>query len=597
MAKKRNEVEEQYKWDLSPIFKSSNDWNKEFDVLSIEIDSILKYKDTFLNSSNDLLEFLTKNEFFERRLKKLYYYAHFNYDSDTLNVEYQEILEKIEGLINKYSSLISFFEPTLLSKDYNYILSLCHENENLRKYKFMFEEIFRYKEHILSEKEEKIVSKLSKILDSPDNIYNILTNSDMKFGYFKDKDGKNQELTESNYSKYLMSDDRVIRKNAFDLMYKVYSNYKNTISSIYRTYIEASKEISDIRNYSSSLEKALFSENVDVSIYDNLIETVSSNLNSLFKYYKMKKDILGLDEMHIYDLYISAVEDYNKEYDFLEAKQMVLNSLSILGEDYINILNKAFDERWIDIYPNEGKISGAYNSGFYDTNPYTLLNYDGTYDSVSTLSHELGHAVHRYLSCKNNDYIYSSYTVFVAEVASKVNELLLCKYLLRVSTDRKEKLFILNKLLELFKGTIFRQTMFAEFERDMHKLNSEGTILTPDLICDKYYDIVKKYSGTDIICDEDIRYEWEKIPHFYNDFYVYKYATGLASACYIVDGILNNKEKIKENYIKFLSSGCSDYPACELKIAGVDIYDKEVIISAIKMFDEVLEEFNKLYFD
>lgn len=371
----------------------------------------------------------------------------------------------------------------------------------------------------------------------------------------------------------------------------------HTIAATFRSNVEYLKEISDLRGYNSSIESSLYADNVDIKIYDNLINTVSDNLSVLYKYYDIKRKALELDELHLYDIYTPLVKTLEKEYSFEEAKSIVIDALSILGEDYIKIINKAFDERWIDVYYNEGKRSGAYSSGFYDTNPYLLLNFEGSLDDVSTLAHELGHSVHTYLSCKNNDYIYSSYKIFVAEVASTVNELLMYKHLLKISNDKNEKLYVLNELLELFKGTIFRQTMFAEFERDMHKLNSEGTILTADFICNKYYELVVKYFGPSVICDEEIKYEWERIPHFYNDFYVYQYATGLASACYIVDGILNNKENAKENYIKFLSSGGSDYPACELKIAGVDINDKEVISSAIKMFDEILEEFNNLYFD
>lgn len=597
MAKKRNEVEDKYKWDLSPIFKCSSDWNKEFDALSNEVDSILKYKDTFLNSSNDLLEFLKQDEIFGRRLYKLYYYANLNYDSDTLNVEYQEMHEKIESLINKYSSLISFFEPTLLKENYDTILNFCRENKTLEKYKFMFEQIFRYKNHVLTSELQSALAKLAKPLNAAADIYSILTYSDIRFGDIEDSNGVSHELTESNYSIYRISPDRILRKNAFNKLHGTYSNYKNTISATFRDNIEYYSQLAKLQNFNSSIEASLYQDDVTESIYNNLISVISNNLDSIYKYYDIKKRALKLDEMHLYDIYVPIVNDSDKNYSFEESRDIIVNALNILGKDYIDIINKAFDERWIDVYNNEGKRGGAYSSGFYDTNPYILLNYEGKLDDVSTLAHELGHSVHTYLSCKNNDYIYSKYNIFVAEVASTVNELLLSKYLLKVSTKREEKLSILNNMLELFKGTIFRQTMFAEFERDMHKLNSEGVVLTSELISSKYYDLVKKYFGDNVICDEEIKYEWERIPHFYYNFYVYKYATGLSAACYIVDSILNNKENAKENYIKFLSSGGSDYPVNELKIAGVDIQDKEVVSSAIKMFDEILEEFNNLYFD
>lgn len=596
MAKKRTEIDSSSKWDLTPIFKSDEDWDKEFEVLSKEVHNITKHKDTCVNSSDDLLAFLEENESLERRLYKLFYYAHLSYDADTLDVKNQERYQKLENLLTLYSSLVSFFEPTILKEDYNHILEFCDENKSLDKYKFYFEQLFRYKKHYLSKEIEEVISKFSKTLDTSSEIYSTLTNSDIKFGDFKDGNGEYQELTKSNYNKYMMSKNRTTRKNAFRLMYKVYSDYKNTIAATFRGNVEYLKNISDLRGYNSSIESSLYADNVDIKIYDNLINTVSSNLNVLYDYYNMKKRALGLDELHLYDIYTPLVQDLEKEYSFEEAKDIVLDSLSVLGEDYIKIINKGFDEKWIDIYYNEGKRSGAYSSGFYDTNPYILLNFEGSLDDVSTLAHELGHSVHTYLSCKNNDYIYSSYKIFVAEVASTVNELLMYKHLLKTSNDKNEKLYVLNELLELFKGTIFRQTMFAEFERDMHKLNSEGTILTSDLICNKYYELVVKYFGPDVICDEEIKYEWERIPHFYNDFYVYQYATGLSAACYIANSILSGKEGAVENYIKFLSLGGSDYPVNELKIAGVDIESKEVVMSAIKMFEELLEEFKSLYF-
>lgn len=597
MARKRNEIEEVFKWDLTPIFKCSEDWKREYSNISSEINDITKYRSTFLNSSNDLLNFLKQNEDFERRLYKLYYYANLSYDSDTLNVEYQEMHEQIENLINKYSSLVSFFEPTLLSKDYDFILGFCSENKELSKYKFEFEKLFRYKTHVLTEELEAALAKLSKPLTTSSDIYSILTDSDMSFGDIKDKNGNILELTESNYAIYRISPDRVLRKNAFDMLHSTYSNYKNTISATFRGNVDYLRELANLKNFNSSIEAALYDDNVDLDIYNNLVSTVNSHLDSLYKYYSMKKRALKLDELHLYDIYVPIIKESNKTYEFSEARKLVTNALSVLGEDYIEIINKAFDERWIDIYNNEGKRGGAYSSGFYDTNPYVLLNYEGTLNDVSTLAHELGHSMHTYLSCKNNDYIYSSYKIFVAEVASTVNELLLSKYLLKTSKDKNEKLSILNNLLELFKGTIYRQTMFAEFEQEMHDMSANGVVLTSNFISSKYYDVVKKYFGDGVVCDELIKYEWERIPHFYYNFYVYKYATGLSAACYIVNNIFKNGETAIADYKKFLSSGGSKYPVEELKLAGVDINSKEVIESAISMFDETLNEFETLYFD
>ena len=378
------------------------------------------------------------------------------------------------------------------------------------------------------------------------------------------------------------------------MLLETYAKYKNTISNTFKENVDYLVGMAKIEKFNSSLEASLFSDNIDTTVYNNLIETVHKNLNVLYKYYDLKKEILNLDELHLYDIYVELIKDLDKEYSFEEAKEIVINALSILGDDYINNLKKAFDERWIDVYNNVGKRGGAYSSGFYDTNPFVLLNFEGKLNDVSTLAHELGHSMHTYYSCKNNTYNNSGYKIFVAEVASTVNELILNKYLLKNSKDKKEKLFILNNLMELFKGTIYRQTMFAEFERDMHKKYEDGEILTNELLSNEYYKLNKEYFGPNVVVDEEIKYEWERIPHFYYDFYVYKYAIGLSSACYIVDGIVNNKPNALENYLKFLKSGGSDYPANELKIAGVDVNSSEVIESAIKMFDETINEFKTL---
>ena len=594
MAKKRNEIDNIYKWDLSSIFKNRNEFELEYNSVSKDINEINKIKDDIFLNSDNLLNYFKLEEKLERRIYKLYFYAHLNFDSDTLNTEYQEDKEKIENLITIFSSLISFFDPSILKQDYNKIMDFCNENKELSIYKFRLEEIFRFKNHILDEKEENIISKFSKILSVPENIYDTFTDSDLKFGEICDSKGNHYELNDSNYSIYIRSDDRTTRKNAFDLMFSTYKNYENTISNTFRSNVEALELISKLRNYNSTIEASLYADNISLDIYNNLIKTVSDNLDVLYKYYDMKKDILKLDSIHLYDVYAPLIKNSNKTYSFDEAKELVKSSLEVLGKDYIKIIDKAFNEKWIDIYHNEGKRSGAYSSGFYDTNPYVLLNYEGNINDVSTLAHELGHSCHTYLSCKNNPYVYSSYKIFVAEVASTVNELLLSKYLLKVSNDKDEKLTILNNLLELFRTTIYRQTMFAEFERDMHKINSEGTILTKEVLSNSYYELVKKYFGDNVVIDELIKYEWERIPHFYYNFYVYKYAIGLSCACYIVTNILDDKENALENYIKFLSSGGSDYPANELKIAGIDVSSSEVILSAIKMFDSVIEEFKSL---
>ena len=445
------------------------------------------------------------------------------------------------------------------------------------------------------DKFNELLSKYGNILGQSSEIYNKLTDTDMKFGIIKDSEGNEVEMTESNYSVYLQDRNRKVRKDAFDLMYKTYKNFINTIACTYKNFCELQKVEAEVKNFNSSLEESLFHDSVDVSIYENLINSVNEGLEPLYRYYKIKKEILNLDEFHLYDNYVDLIELEETDYTFEQAKELVIKALSVLGDDYITDLKKAFDEKWIDIYPNVSKRGGAYSGGCYDTNPYVLLNYQGKLDDVSTLAHELGHSMHSYYSKKANSYEEADYKIFVAEVASTVNELLLCKYIINNSKNREEKLNVLNRMLDLFKGTLYRQTMFAEFEKKAHEMCENDEILTSENLCSMYYDLNKKYFGDDVVVDEQIKYEWARIPHFYYNFYVYKYATGISAACYIVNNILSGDKLALENYKKFLSLGGSMKPVDELKVAGVDMNDKEVVNSAIKMFDETLDDFVKVY--
>ena len=592
--KLRSELEEKYKWDLSPIYSCNEDWYKDLKVVSKEVERVLDYKGKLLNSAKSLLEYLEFSIKLERKLYKLYYYAHLNFDADTTNNDYQQMSGKIQNLLAKYNELDSFSNPEMMKVDYEVVKKFYEEEPKLKEYEFVLEQIYRYKDHILTEEQESLLSAFSNINSIPEEAFEALTDSDIKFGFIKDENGNEVELTESNYSNFIESENRDVRKRTFNQLLGTYSNYKNTIAKTFSGNVEVLTTLSKLKNFNSSLEASLFSDNIERKVYDNLIDTVSNGLDTLYKYFDLKKNVLGLDEFHLYDQYNSLVPDCDKKYSFEEAKKIVLESLSVLGKDYVEILNKAFNERWIDVYNNKGKRTGAYSSGFYDTNPYILLNYEGKFGDVSTLAHELGHSVHTYYSCHNNPYQYSHYKIFVAEVASTVNELLLKLYMLKNSHDKNEKKYIINVMMNSFKSTIFRQTMFAEFERDVHALKEKGEILTNEALSNYYYELNKKYFGPNVVVDDVIRYEWERIPHFYYDFYVYKYAIGLSCACYIVDNILNKKENALEDYKKFLKSGGSDYPANELKIAGIDITSGEVITSAIKMFDDLIEQFKSL---
>lgn len=592
--KARSEIEEKYKWDLTPICKDVDSWYEDYDLVSKEIKKVLDFKGNIVKSAKNLLDYIEFSMNLERKLYKLYYYAHLNFDSDTTNNEYQKMNGKIENLLAEYNKLDSFANPEMMKIDYNQIKEFYKEEPRLQEYEFLLEQLYRYKDHILNTEAESIISSFANINSTPEQVFEALTDSDLRFGKVKNDKGEDVELTESNYSSFIESTNRDVRKEAFEMLLKTYSNYKNTIANTFAGNVEVLTTMAKLKKYSSSLEASLFDDNISTGVYNNLIDTVSNNLNVLYKYFDLKKEVLGLDEFHLYDQYNSLVPDCSKNYTFEEAKDLVLKALTVLGEDYVANLNKAFDERWIDVYNNKGKRTGAYSSGFYDTNPYVLLNFNGKFGDVSTLAHELGHSMHTYYSCHNNPYQYSSYKIFVAEVASTVNELLLKYYILNHTDDVNEKKYIINEMMNNFKSTIYRQTMFAEFERDMHALKEKGEVLTSQLLSDKYYELNKKYFGPNVVVDDVIRYEWERIPHFYYDFYVYKYAIGLSCACYIADGILNNKPNALENYKKFLSSGGSDYPANELKIASIDVTKSEVVESAIKMFDNLIKQFKEL---
>ncbi len=592
--RKREEIEEKYTWDLSYIYKSDNVWKNDFNKLSKEIKQISQFKGILVSNAKNLLDYLELSCLLERKIYKLYYYANLKHEQDTTNSKYQEMLGKIRNLMNKYEELDAYANSELMSVDYDLIKEFYRQELKLKEYEFVLENIYRFKKHILDDNSEKILSSLSKTFDNPEQTFEMLTDADIKFGMITLEDGHEVELTKSNYYVFLQSKNRDIRKQAFEQLLNKYGEFKNTVSSTFAGNVEMLTTLAKLKNYHSSLEAALFSDNVSPKVYNNLVDTINDNLNTIYKYFELKKDFLKLDEFHLYDQYVDLVKENTKEYPFEEGKKIVIDALSILGEDYINNLKKAFNERWIDVYNNVGKRGGAYSSGFYDTKPYVLLNYENTLNDVSTLAHELGHSMHTYYSCLNNPYQYSHYTIFVAEVASTVNELLLNYYLLNNTNDKEEKKYILSNLMDLFKATLYHQTMFAEFERDMHKKIEKGEVLTYELLCNEYYKLNLKYFGPNVVVDDLIKYEWERIPHFYFNFYVYKYAIGLSCACYIVDGILNKKEGALENYLKFLSSGGSDYPINELKIAGIDVTKKEVVESAIKMFDNFIEQFKKL---
>lgn len=596
VQKKRSEMDEKYTWDLTPIFANDEAWEESFLEISKEVEQVAKFKGA-LQTAKGLLDYLDFYMTLERKIYRLYFYAHLKHDQDTTNTKYQELKGKIDTLLNHLEEVNSFFEPELMQIEASTLENFYQEEPRLEQYRFTLEGIYRYKDHILSKEEEQLLSMLGKLYNHPEDTYTALTDSDLKFGLIHDENGEEVELTESNYSNFMKSANREVRKEAFERLFGIYSEYKNAITQTFSSNIDVLTTLAKVKKHESSLTASLFADNINEKVYHNLIDTLHKHMEVAYHYFQLKKKVLGYNELHLYDIYAELIGESDTKYSFEEAKEMVLEALQPLGEEYIQNLQKAFDEKWIDVYNNVGKRGGAYSSGFYDTNPYILLNYEGSLKDVSTLAHELGHSMHTYYSCKNNPYQYSSYRIFVAEVASTVNELLLNYHLLDKSNSKEEKLSILNSLMELFKGTIVRQTMFAEFEMIEHKKVEDKQVLTYESLCNDYYELNKLYFGPDVVIDDKIKYEWERIPHFYYNFYVYKYAIGLSCACYIVDGILNKRENALENYLSFLKTGGSMYPLEELKVAGIDASSPEIIESAMKMFDDVIKQFETLYFE
>lgn len=593
--KDRSMIETKDKWDLSLIYKTQKDFEEELEITkNLILEYRKKYENHTMDNANIFYNSIIDSLEISRKLDKLYVYASMKSDEDVSNNDNQELKNKVINLYDLATANMFFIDTELLKEDYAKIEKFYQDEPKLLEHEVNIKDTFRYKKHTLSDIEEKLLSNISKAFGNDEQTYGYLTDSDMTFGTIKNEDNKEVELTDTNYSIYIKSKDRRVRKEAFDALYNHYKQFKNTITSTFDGSIKQSVSIAKLRKYNSAFESSLFKDEISIDVYNTLVNTIHENLNIFHKYYDLKKKVLNLDEFHLYDVYVEMVKDYDKKYSFDEAKQIVINALSVLGNDYIETFKKAFDEKWIDIYPNKNKRGGAYSGGSYDTKPYILLNYQGTLNDVSTLAHEGGHSMHSYYTRTNQPIQYGDYPIFVAEVASTVNEILLAKYMLKNSTSKEEKLVILNQLLELFKGTIYRQVMFSEFEKYAYDLVENDDVITSDKLCDKYYQLNKLYFGDNVVVDDLIRYEWEKVPHFYYNFYVYKYATGISAACKIVDGILNNEKDALDNYLNMLKSGSRQNPLDTLKIAGVDMTDKEVYESAIKMFDETIEEFKTL---
>lgn len=593
----RDAVKEEDKWNIDAVYKNIDEFNKDIETLHSEMDKLISMEDTFLDNSSNLSTFFLQDEKVSRLLEKLSIYANCKNDEDTGNSIYQGLKGKVVNLYALYNEKTSSVIPKILKEDISTINKYIEQEPSLRPYKHFFDTVMNRKKHILNENVEKAISMYQPVLSSNGQTSSYLTNADLEFGTIEDEAKKTVELTNSSYSEYITSSNRNVRRQAFQKMYDAYGGVINTLTSTYSATVNKDSITFKLRNYEDSISMYLDSNKIPIELYNNLIKVVRDNLPSLYDYYELKRKILNLDEYHLYDVYAKIVNNNNKKYSFDEAKNIVLEALSVYGDEYISILNKAFTDGWIDKYPNKGKKSGAYSTGSIDTMPYVLLNFTGEYDDVSTLAHELGHSMHTYFTMKNNSYITADYPIFLAEIASTTNELLLNHYMYEKSTSREEKLAILNEKLDLFKATIYRQTMFAEFEKNAHDYVDNGNVLTKDYLNEMYYNLNKDYFGPNVVVDEDIKYEWARIPHFYTPFYVYQYATSLSISCYVALNIINKKPGFINKYLEFLSSGGRDYPLEVLKIIDIDLKDTKVFESALNDFKNTLDEFKKVYYE
>ncbi len=586
--RRRDEIPESDKWRIDKIYETPAKWNEELSKLKEEAPKLKDFEGK-LGNKEDLKAFLLLNEKLSRKLGKLYVYAHMRSHEDTSNPEMQSLVNKIDPYSAEFSSYTAYFVPEILSLKEGTIENFINEDKDLKQYKIYFEMILNEKPHILSKEVESVLASVSDCLGAPESIYSMLTNSDMTFGEIVDESSRKVELTEGNYISFIKSKDRKVREAAFKLLFGTYKKYENTLATSLTSSIKNFVFESKTRKYNSSLEASLKPNNIPVEVYYNALKTVDENMDALHRYVRIKKKLLNLEEIHMYDLYVPVIECKKEHLEYKDAISLVEEGLKPLGKEYLDIFNEGINEGWIDVYENKGKRSGAYSWGSYDTMPYVLLNYNYELNDASTLAHEMGHSIHSYYTRKTQPYIYGDYSLFCAEVASTTNEILLIHHLIEKETDKNKKLYLINQELEQIRTTVFRQLMFAEFELKTHEAIENGESLTSEVLCKMWKDINIKYFGEDMNVDEEISIEWARIPHFYSDFYVYQYATGYAAASSFANSILSKGEEAVEKYKGFLKAGGSMYPIDTLKMAGVDMTTSKPLKDTLDRFNELLD--------
>lgn len=593
-TKRRDQIDQIYKWNIEEMYPDEEQWKADYKTVEEKAKDFTAYSGRLGESPKLLLEAIQKKDTIWLILEKVYTYARMKKDEDNRVNQYQAMSDKASTLIAKASSYLSFFIPELLEIPEEKLLSFLEAEEGLKLYEHSIRDILREKAHVLSKVEENLLAQMSEITGATNDVFTMINNADIKFGSIIDEDGDEVEVTHGRYIGFMESHDRRVRKDAFEHMYKAFGDLKNTLATNYNYNTKTDVITARIRKYGSAREAALSGDNIPPTVYDNLIDTVNSRLDLLHRYVEVRRKLLKVDEVHMYDMYVPLVEMPKEEIAYEKALDMMRAGLAPLGDHYLSKMNAGIDAGWIDVYENEGKTSGAYSFGSYDSMPYILLNYNGKLKDVFTIVHEMGHSMHSYYTRHNQPFVYGGHSIFTAEVASTVSEALLMHHLLNNSTDTEEKKYLLNLYIEEFRTTLFRQTMFAEFEKLTHAAVESGEVLTSDWLCEEYGKLNRKYYGEKVSYDPQIAMEWARIPHFYRAFYVYKYATGYSAAAAISTKILKEGPAARDAYIEFLKTGESDYPIELLKIAGVDMGKPEPIIQAMDAFEKLIVEIEKL---
>ena len=591
---RREEIPVAFQWNLAEIYPSLDAWEADFKRLKGTLTEITRMQPEFLQSAANLLKVLQLRDNLGRVLDKLFIFARMHKDENNADSVYQALTDRVQALGTEASTALSFIVPALVDFPQEKRQSYMEENPDLRIYRHFFEEIDRQRDHVLPGPEEKLLAETMDLADAAGNVFGMLDNADIKFPYITDENGESVELTKGRFSRFMESKDRRVRQEAFAALYSTYTKFRNTFGATLNGSVKSDYFYARVRHFNSALEASLESDNVPVNVYGRLIEVIHEYLPVLQDYLKLRKRMLGLGELHMYDLYTPLIPEYQRSFDYEEAKRLVLEGLKPLSDEYLAQVRQALEDRWIDVYENEGKTSGAYSWGAYDSHPYMLMNYQGKIHDVFTLAHEMGHSMHSYYSNHHQPYVYAGYKIFVAEVASTVNEALMMEYLLAHTQDQQEKQYLLNQYLEQFRTTIFRQTMFAEFEKLIRDQVEQGGELTADWFSETYYNLNQLYYGAETVVDQEIAMEWSRIPHFYSGFYVYKYATGYAAAVALSQQILREGVTARERYLQFLRSGDSDYPLNLLRNAGVDMAEPQPVREALNVFKNLISQLSDL---